>query len=169
LTEFRDRTLEYPDRESQHTISQLIKNIESYGIENIAKYVFCNKQRTSTRSGILKAEAVYLWAKVFERYGIEVFQDVIKIDEEIEKEILSIKGQKNDISLSYFYMASGNDDSCTSSRHMLRFISEALQRDVKDVSEVQKIMHDAATILKKSYPNMTVRLLDHTIWKYMSE
>ena len=70
LPTFRSRTPEYPDRESQHTISQFIENLESVGAEHFAHHILNNLQRTSAVSGILKSEAVYLWAKIFREYGI---------------------------------------------------------------------------------------------------
>ena len=165
---FRGRVSEYPNIALQTSVSEFINNMEQLGVEHFARNVFSNLQRTSTKSGILKAEAVYLWAKVFERHKIEVFQDVYKIDKQVENEIRSIKGQTSGISLSYFMMLSGNDDLCKPDRHILRFISDALKQDIKDTSEAQNIIRDTAEILKKTYPNITVRLLDNTIWKYMS-
>ena len=166
---FRSKTFEYPCTELQLTVSSFTNSIESLGVEHFANNVFSNLQKTSTKSGILKAEAVYLWAKIFERHGVEVFQDLNKIDKQVENKILSIKGQKSGISLSYFLMLSGSDDLCKPDRHILRFISEALQQEVKNPSEAQSIIHTATEILKKTYPHITVKLLDNTIWKYMSK
>ena len=168
LPDFRNKTSDYSSRESQHTVSQLIENIENVGAERFAADILNNLQRTSTRSGILKSEAVYFWAKIFKEYGVEVLQDVSIIDKKIENEILKIKGQKSGISLSYFYMLTGNDDLCKPDRHILRFLSEGLQREVKDLNEAQAIMCNIAKDLKEVHPHLSVRMLDHTIWAYMS-
>jgi len=169
LTLFREKTSEYPDIESQHTISQLLENINDKGIDYFTSGILRNHQRTSTRSGILKTEAVCLWTKIFNNYGIEVFQDVIGIGNEINNEILKIKGQHSGISLSYFYMLSGNDDLCKPDRHIRNFLSIGLQREVYNIDEIQFIMSDAVDILRKTYPNLTVRVLDHAIWAHMSK
>ena len=46
-----------------HTISQFIQKITELGVEQSADQLFCNHQRTSTRNGILKAEAALQFAK----------------------------------------------------------------------------------------------------------
>jgi len=52
-------------REKEHTTSEFLKLLQPYEnrCENMADDVFRNRQRTSTRSGILKAEATFRFAK----------------------------------------------------------------------------------------------------------
>lgn len=164
----RNMSPEYPPGESQHTISQLVENIELVGAESFACHVLNNLQRTSTVSGILKSEAVYLWAKIFKEHDIEVFHDISTIGKEVENKILKIKGQRSGISLSYFYMLSGNDNLCKPDRHILRFLSKGLHREIKDYSEAQAIMCDVTATLKEKYAHLSVRTLDHAIWVHMS-
>ena len=90
------------------------------------------------------------------------------IDKKIENKILEIKGQRSGISLSYFYMLSGNDDLCKPDRHILKFLSDGLQQEIKDPGNAQSIMRDTTTALKAKYAHLSVRMLDHTIWAYMS-
>ncbi len=73
--------------------------------------MFQNRQRTSSRNGILKAEAVYQFCRVLHKYSVNYLQDVIKLygNQEFEKEIKLISGQKSGISLVYFYMLVGED------------------------------------------------------------
>jgi len=166
---YRKRTTEYPDVGTQFKITEFVKTLEENDASYNAKNVFSNLQRTSSRSGILKAEAVYLWAKALERHSIDVFQDVNKIDFYVENELFAIKGQGSGLSLSYFYMLSGNDERCKPDRHILKFISDALDRSINDTAYAQKIMTDAVSILKDKYPHINVRLLDNMIWKFMSK
>jgi hypothetical protein len=84
-------------------------------------------------------------------------------------EIRKIRGQGTGITWNYFLMLSGNDSFCKPDRQLLGFISEALKGEIKNIAEAQNIMLNATAILKKTYPNITVRLLDHTIWVYMTE
>ena len=60
----------------QHTITELIEHIEKIGIQACADRVVCNHQRTSSRNGILKVEAVLRFAKVLQKYGIERLRDL---------------------------------------------------------------------------------------------
>jgi len=143
--------------------------MKKYDVEYFADNVFQNNCRTSSRAGILKAEAVYLWTRTLVKHKIDVFQDVARLNDEIEAEIRTIKGQGTGITWNYFRMLSGDDNFCKPDRQLLRFISSAIRRNVSDVSEAQNIINEAVAKLIMSYPNMTVRLLDHTIWKYMSK
>ena len=89
-----------------HTVTQLIKNLEELGAEESATVLFYNHQRTSSRNGILKAEAVLRFAKVLQKYGVEQLQDMkcSTLPAEAEQEIKQIPGQKSGLALHYFYM-----------------------------------------------------------------
>lgn len=52
-----------------------------------------------------KSEAVFLFAKVLNKYGIDYFQDMPKLYSNylyISEEIMQISGQRSGISLKYF-------------------------------------------------------------------
>lgn len=152
-----------------HTISQLIDHISSIGIQKSADIVFQNHQRTSSRNGILKADAVLQFAKILQKYGIETLGDIaakgLSID--AEQEILQIPGQKSGLSLRYFYMLSGDDSQAKPDRHVLRFLKEHTGQDYS-IQQAQDVLGNTVEILKVKYPNMTVRLLDYSIWNYMA-
>lgn len=105
----------------KHTISQLIGHITSTGVEESADVIFKNHQRTSTRNGILKAEAVLRFASVLQKYGVETLAD------------MSAKGLP-------LQAEQGAQDSLT----------------------------EAVKILRGKYPQLSVRLLNYSIWNYMS-
>lgn len=155
-----------PLREKQHTVSELIENI---GIsEHFATDIVCNSQRTSTRNGILKAEAVRQWAVIFQKYGIETLQDFNeKYSMPLELELRNVKGQHSGISLIYLRMLCGNDDFCKPDRHIIRFISEGIAQTIT-VETAQPYLESVYSELKATCPHLTIRLLDNVIWKYMS-
>lgn len=157
------------DKGDTNSISQLVENISSLGVEKSADIVFKNHQRTSSRSGILKADAVLRFAKVLQKYGVETFDDIGQngLPPEAESEILKIPGQKSGLSLRYFYMLSGDDSYSKPDRHILRFLKEQTGREF-NVPQAQAIISNIAKILQDKYPQMTVRLLDYSIWNYMS-
>jgi hypothetical protein len=108
-----------------------------------------DKERTSTRNGILKAEAVYRFCKVLNNYGVNYFQDVKKLfygNEQFEEEIKSIPGQKSGISLVYFYMLAGEDNWIKPDRMIIRFLERVLQRKVK-LDEAQTLLQATSKIL----------------------
>lgn len=154
----------------QESISAFCENTERIGPVNMAEEVYRNRQRTSARNGILKADAVYRFAIVLRKYNIEYLQDMSGAVENIalEKDIRSIPGQASGISLKYFFMLAGSDDIIKPDRMILAFLGEALGRPVS-MSEAQDLLSAAAKQLRVNYPNLTPRLLDHEIWKYQRD
>lgn len=127
----REYNTEQDHNGDAHTVSQMIEHIESVGIEKSADIIFKNHQRTSSRNGILKADAVLRFAKILRKYGIETLADMAAkaIPFEAEQEILRIPGQQSGLSLRYFYMLSGDDSQAKPDRHVLRFLKEQMGND----------------------------------------
>ncbi|MBQ8731485.1 MAG: hypothetical protein IJY82_01465 [Oscillospiraceae bacterium] len=151
------------------TTSEAISVFESYSsILDFAKDVL-NLQRTSTKNGILKAEAVLEVLKVLDKHDIQDVNHFRNLDstkqEEVDKEILAVKGQGSGIMLKYLYMLVGNDDVCKPDRMLHRFITNISGRKMLD-DELQRVMANACEILSKEYPTLTVRTLDNQIWQY---
>ena len=165
----KDRKM-LPPKEEQEPVEAFKKKIESLGIERFANEIFHNRQRTSTKGGILKSEAVLKFASVLTRFGVNYFQDVPKVirDERFEREIRNIPGQKSGMSLRYFFMLCGSDELIKPDRMILRFMEAPLKR-VVDADKAQLLLSKVATYLRSSYPNLTPRLLDQEIWKFQRE
>lgn len=87
------------------SIRDLLVAVKGYEGDNLADRFFGgNKQRTSTRSGILKADAVVSFSEALCAAGVQVFDDLhdpAKI-EKAKNSILTIPGQKSGISFDYF-------------------------------------------------------------------
>ncbi|MEJ1959689.1 MAG: hypothetical protein WDM70_09960 [Nitrosomonadales bacterium] len=85
--------------------------------------VYRNRQRTSARNGILKADAVNRFAAVLRKYNIEYLQDISEAlgNTALERDIRSIPGQTSGISLKYFFMLAGSDDLIKPDRMILAF------------------------------------------------
>ena len=133
--------------------------------ENASKYNF---QVKSAQNGILKSEAVFLFAKVLNKYGIDYFQDMPKLYSNylyISEEIMQIPGQRSGISLKYFLMLAGNDNLIKPDRQILSFLKSILNENVS-IQDAQALLQQSCEILKKEYPNLNLRLLDHLIWNY---
>jgi hypothetical protein len=151
------------------TVSEFVDEMEQIGIEQSADVIFQNHQRTSSRNGILKAEAVLRFAKVLKRYGVDSLSDLRnrKLTDEAEREIKDIPGQKSGLALQYFYMLSGDDNLAKPDRHVLKFL-EQCTGEKHSVVSAQKSLSGAVELLRFKYPALTVRLLDYTIWNYMA-
>lgn len=152
-----------------HTVSDMLFAIEKYGIDESADVLFNNRQRTSTRSGILKSNAVFLFGQALKKDGIQSLRDYQEsgISCTGEADIRAIPGQRSGISLQYFYMLAGRDDFCKPDRHILRFISSCVGETIT-TSQAQHIMAETVADLIHQYPTLTVRSLDYAIWEYMA-
>ena len=156
-----------------HTVNDLLNNIEAHPtVVECANHLFENKQKTSTTNGILKADAVKRFATVLQSHGIQTLSDIRTASattiSAIESAIKTIPGQKSGISFSYFLMLSGDDNHMKIDRWLLRFVGDALGvHRYNNVSQAYADLLVVCSELKKLYPNLTPRLLDHTIWSYM--
>lgn len=167
-----DRSI-LPEQCHQESISMLAERIRKIGAGVFSSQILMNRQRTSSKSGILKAEAVYQFADTLYRHGINTFQDISqfhKSDDEnrkisLNKSITAIPGQRSGISLDYFWMLSGSDDLIKADRMITRFLEGALGCHI-DPPAARDLLRAASTELQKRYPSMSPRLLDYKIWEY---
>ena len=167
IQRLRDHGTEFPPIECQFSVKSLLELYDEYSIDEITDRFYQNRNRTSSRSGILKSEAVLRFAKVLEYYGINYFQDLSKLigNDEFEKDIKQIPGQSSGKSTSYFYMLAGEENYIKADRMIIRFIKYCTGRIV-DVGQASSLIIGALDILKEEFPDLTPRKLDHEIWKY---
>lgn len=159
--------LHYPPTASQLSVREFCNLPEQQDPHTMASIVYRNCQRTSARSGILKAEAVLRFGQCLVNHGVNYFQDLQKVvnSHGFEQAIRAIPGQRSGVSLHYFWMLAGNDQLIKPDRMVLRFLSSALGREVR-IAEAQSLLAESAKVLQQNYPSLTPRLLDHEIWKY---
>ena len=154
--------------EVAHSISDLIRNIESVGVEDFSANVVKNSQRTSSRNGILKSEAVLECAYVFQKNGIESLSDFrSKLNDTVENQFKEVKGQNSGISLKYLKMLCGDEDTLKPDRHIIRFL-ESYSNQKVSIADAELLMREILVELNKSHPALTMRELDYIIWKYQS-
>jgi len=161
-----DRSL-LPPKASQEPVSTLVRRIEQNGPRHFATNVVCNSQRTSSRGGILKAEAAALFAKILVAHGVEYLQDLPRYEEGrgLEAALRTVHGQGSGISIGYFWMLAGTDKLVKPDRMVLGFLTETLQRRV-EVAEAQRLLSAANDILIGEFPHLTPRLLDYEVWQF---
>lgn len=163
----RLREKELAPRVEQLSVSAFIELHTGYTFPEMAEKIYQNKQRTSTRNGILKTEAAYLFASVVQKYGVEYLQDVNKIlgDEKFEAIIARIPGQGSGLSTRYFYMLAGDENFIKPDRMIRRFVHATIGKDLS-IEECQELLVAAHAELVRDYPLLTPRSLDHEIWLY---
>lgn len=156
-----------PPVSDQESISNFCDRPEQTDPALMATQVYGSRQRTSSKNGILKADAVARFAQCLRAQGIEFIQDVSRVahSAQFEAEIRDIPGQRSGISLQYFWMLAGSDDFIKPDRMVLRFLQTALNRSVT-VREANGLLRAACGKLVEKHPQLTPRLLDHEVWKY---
>ena len=136
--------------------------------EKIAVNIFNNRCRTSSRNGILKAQAVYKVAKVLQKYNLQKKSDMklVQGDEAFENDIKEIEGQRSGVMLKYLYMLAGDENYIKPDRHVLNFIEESIGRQVTH-DDAQKLIEKYIEVKRVDNPKMNCRLVDNIIWEYM--
>lgn len=166
LTKYRDHGSAFPPPREQFTVSQCLEQLNRHAPQVLAKTMFENEQRTSSRKGILKAKAVMDFLALLKTYQVETFQDLATCDiEGLKREILEIPGQKSGKCFRYFLMLAGDDSQVKPDRMIERFIARFGAKPASP-DEAYHIITALAAQLKADYPHITPRLLDHAIWNY---
>lgn len=135
-----------------------------------ASDVFANRGRTSTRNGILKADAVMRAMRLFHECGIDTINDLraagVKL-RVVEEAFREIPGQRTGISWKYLLMLTGDEDLIKPDRMIKRFLAEALGLGaVLSEDGCVDIVRAAAAELSREFPFMTPRRLDYAIWSW---
>jgi hypothetical protein len=125
-----------------------------------------NQQRTSTRNGILKAEAVYVEAQMLESEGVGVAADLARADlARLRERWATVPGQRSGVSWHAFAMLAGFED-VKPDRMIRRYLASALGRageTAVGAEEARAIVMAAAERL-----GVSPRSLDYAIWAYQS-
>ncbi len=167
LKRVRDDWHGVPPVDDQETVTALCRKYDEIGVARFADDIYQNHQRTSARSGILKAEAVQRFASVLRDHSVEYLQDVPRAmeDARLEAGVRSIPGQRSGISLRYLWMLAGSDDLIKPDRMIMRFLRRSLGRE-PSAAEAQQLLSTAVELLKPKFTQLTPRLLDYKVWEY---
>ncbi len=151
-----------------HSISEFLTSLEGRSPEQLATDLFGNRQRTSSSSGILKAEAVQLFATALVKARIDDFSDINENRLISAKtDILKITGQSSGISFDYFRMLAGDDTLIKPDRMVQRYIEKALGVAPKEVdaNKSRILLRGATQLLVERKYDWSPRRLDYAIWK----
>ncbi|MEW6526768.1 MAG: hypothetical protein AB1444_08900 [Spirochaetota bacterium] len=167
LKRIRENRYSIPPKEDQESISNFFYKMSILGVAKFTDEIFGKRQRTSTKNGILKTEAVFQFATVLKKYKVDYFQDLNKIvsNTDFEADIKKIPGQSSGISLKYFLMLAGEEDLIKPDRMIVNFLYDITGKNIT-AYEAQLILVHVCNGLKCKYPHLTPRLLDHIIWNY---
>lgn len=167
----RTSWLNEPRVKGEHTVAEFLKLVGGLAPEQMADDLFGNRQRTSTQSGILKAEAVHRFAVALKESGIDDFENLTsdRLDS-AKRLVLTIPGQRSGISFDYFLMLAGDDSLIKPDRMVQRFIATAISETPQKVEpdRARFLLQGATDILVQRGYDWSPRRLDHTIWKLES-
>lgn len=143
----------------EYTIGDFISLVGNRPVDELATHIYGNRQRTSAKNGILKAEVINKWAVVLLEHDINCFADVPKLMGNLllDNKLRALRGQGSGLSLNYFKMLVGDDTGIKADRHILRFMEMIGIRDVAILRSIAAQM------------GVTPRLLDYAIWQKMSK
>jgi hypothetical protein len=152
----------------QDTPADLAHIIDAAGGPEAFAEIVANRQRTSSRNGILKAEAVRFATEVLVDAGISVPADVAAATPEQLMDVRSrwtaIRGQGSGLSWEYFLMLTGRQ-GVKADRMVRRFVADALNCDEQEITQADahQLVTEAAGLL-----GLSVSQLDFAIWLYQS-
>jgi hypothetical protein len=150
---------------TEEPVTALRARIKEHGPETFARDVVRNRQRTSPRGGIPKAEAALGYATVLERHDVLRLADVpgLLVDDarlgRVEAALAQVPGHgAYGIRAGYLWMLAGSDDLIKPDRMVLGWLTGVLGR-TPSVSEARTLLAVVATTL-----GVTAWQLDHAIW-----
>lgn len=168
----RPETIYEPPKESEEVKSSAIQEIiKDINPKELAEKFFCNSQRTSTKNGILKAEACKISNELLVEHKIFEYKDLSKVDQvcEFERDFKTIPGQRSGISFKYFMMLTVDDNQIKPDRHVIRFLEGVLERKVC-ISEAESIIKAQVEPIRSILENdISLLQIDSAIWRHMRD
>ncbi|MDX3192887.1 hypothetical protein PV458_31150 [Streptomyces sp. MN03-5084-2B] len=136
------------------------------GADLLASDVLSNRSRTSTRGGVLKAEAAVRYAEILAESDVHTLDDAADLLrdlgrlEEVERRLRTVPGNGvHDVRLGSLWMLAGDDEHVKPDRVVLRWIHGHLAREV-DARTARCLIDDTARRLQRAPWE-----LDHAIWR----
>jgi hypothetical protein len=98
-----------PPPTTQEPLSVFVAYGESMGPDAFADRIVENRQRSSPRNGILKADAALQFAKVLRSFNVESLQQLKSLtnSEDLDHRLRAITGMRSGIAVQYFWCRIG--------------------------------------------------------------
>jgi hypothetical protein len=149
---------------TEQPVSRLQSDIERVGSHGFAIQVR-NRQRTSPRGGVLKAEAARQYAVVLGEHGVERLTDVTRLMTdpdhlaEVESALAAVPGHgQHGVRVSYLWMLAGDDQHVKPDRMIAGWLTGVLGRAVAVREAIEFVTAAADNIGVSPWE------LDHAIW-----
>ena len=148
------------------TVSMLLQHIQEIGgAEAFAGQILKNHQKLGGTAHISKESVCLQLAQYLNLLNIDTPEDFrnFKSPELLEIVIRAVKGL-GDAGTNYLFMLTGDPNRCKPDVHIYQCIKDACGSDISS-EDCQTLFTDAVSILKSTYPHLTVRGLDGIIWR----
>lgn len=148
------------------TLTAFLRQIDvSGGPRAFADSVLKNRQKLGGKRSIPKENVCYQLARYLRYLHIDTLEDFRNYEcpELLDIVIRSVNGLGN-AGTNYLFMLAGDENRCKPDVHIHRCICDSCGEDVSD-EECQTILTEAVSILRGTYPSLTVRQLDSIIWQ----
>lgn len=123
--------------------------------------------RTSSRGGILKAEAAVLYARALHDAGIDTLADAgeaLADRDRVDALGATLRAVPGDgVRTDYFWMLVGDDDAVKPDRAVLRFLAQHGMPTVP--AEAVRVLRVLASLLSTDDAPVTPWMVDHAIWQ----
>lgn len=154
--------------DKEQPLDEFVAHMRAVGPTRFASEVVLNRGRTSTRNGILKAEAAQLYAEILVTHQVRTLGDVAELLatpdrlETVENALRPVKGNGSaGIRLGYLWMLTGDDEHIKPDRMVLRWLAQ----HVGPVDPAHARTLITATARRIGH---TPWELDHAIWRHRS-
>jgi hypothetical protein len=114
----------------EEPLIRVVSRIDSQGVERWAAKELANRQRTSTRSGILEAQATRDYAAILVHADVSTLDDVALVLDDparlanLEDELARVPGHgKHGVRLGYLWILAGDDQTVKPDRMVLRWVA----------------------------------------------
>lgn len=129
-----------------------------------------NRQRTSTRGGILKADAVLRYARIFTDHGVTTMRDAIELFgdtprfDAIDSTLRQVPGEGGDgVRRGYLWMIIGKDDLIKPDRMVLRWLDH--EGVTADPSRARRIVEQLIPEVSRNLDRpVSAWEIDHAMW-----
>ncbi|WP_343212987.1 hypothetical protein [Gordonia sp. JH63] len=129
-----------------------------------------NRQRTSTRGGIVKAEAVLRYAQILASYQVETLDDGMallsrsKDLQVVDDALANVPGDGQfGVRRGYLWMLIGDDEKIKPDRMVLRWLSR-IGFDVDPLQAKTLILDAVARVSGELGRDVTAWEIDHAMW-----
>jgi len=126
-----------------------------------------NAQRTSTRSGILKADAALRYAAILQAHGLTARVDAHQalseppLVDDIDRELAGVPG--DGVRRPYLWMLVGSNDRVKPDRMILRFLGRYGGPTTTEAAH--QVLTELARDLTTESTSITPWMIDHAIWR----